>query len=85
MTFGCLLGRDVGGDLELLHEGFRSVSAHGKLVEDGGRYELFSPFIPSHLSAQVYGSEIVKMLKEGHCGCLGWHLLVWTEKSITHV
>lgn len=50
------------GDLELLHEGFRSVSAHGKLVEEVGLYE-FSPFIPSHLRAQVYGSGIVKMLR----------------------
>lgn len=60
-TFGCWLGRDVRGDSELLHVGFWSVSRHGKLIEDRGLCELFSFFTLSHLQAQVYCSEVVKM------------------------
>lgn len=54
-------GKRWQGDLELLHAGFWAVSAHGKLLQDGGLYKLFSAFTLSHLQAQVYCSEVVKM------------------------
>lgn len=37
------------GDLEFLHAGFRFVSVHRKLLEDGDLHELFSSFTLRHL------------------------------------
>lgn len=50
--FGCWLGRDIRGDLELLQVGFRFVSRHGKRIEDGGLCEWFSSFTLRHFGAR---------------------------------